>query len=180
MLLYLGALREYEGLELLVEAFPLIRRQHPAAQLVLVGDGEARARIAACLGDGVYLLPPIPHEETPRAYAAADVVVYPRLSDRATERVTPLKPLEAMAMGKAIVASDVGGLRELLADGETARLFPAGSGEACARACVDLLAEATARARLGRAAREAALRYDWGTVVPRYLEVYRRLGISLP
>jgi len=181
LILYLGALREYEGVRLLVEAFAEIGEHHPAAQLLVIGEGEARAGIEAqarARGGPIHVLPAVPHEETPDCYAAADLLVYPRLSNRATERVTPLKPLEAMAMGKAIVASDVGGLRELLADGETARLFPAGSVTALAQACCDLLGDEQARARLGGRAREVALaRYDWRAIVPGYLAVYQAAGL---
>jgi len=181
LILYLGALRDYEGVGLLLEAFPLIQRQHRKAQLAIVGGGEARERVGARANAlcGVHLLAPIPPDETPRAYAAADLVVYPRLSDRATERVTPLKPLEAMAMGKAIVASDVGGLRELLTDGGSAHLFPAGSVAGCAEACARLLGNAPERQRLGRAAREVAARHDWQAVVRSYREVYRTAAASL-
>ncbi len=180
VILYLGALRGYEGLDLLLGAFPAIRERHPDAQLVIVGEGEAREDVAAQaerLGSQVSLLPAVPHAEVPDFYAAAEVVVYPRISVRATERVTPLKPLEAMAMGRAIVASDVGGLRELLTHGETARLFRAGSSEALSRACSGLLADEDERARLGGAAREAALaRHDWKQLAQRYVDVYRSVG----
>ena len=59
----------------------------------------------------------------------ADVLAYPRLPNRLTELVTPLKPLEAMAQGRMFVASDVGGHRELVRDGETGFLFRAGDEE---------------------------------------------------
>jgi glycogen(starch) synthase len=58
-----------------------------------------------------------------RYYNLIDVLVYPRHSMRLTELVTPLKPLEAMAQGRLLVASDVGGHRELIRDGETGILF---------------------------------------------------------
>jgi glycosyltransferase involved in cell wall biosynthesis len=107
-----------------------------------------------------------------RYYSVCDLVVYPRRSTRATERVTPLKPLEAMAMGRAVVASDVGGLRELLPPG-TAVLVPPGDPAALARACRDLLANAERRAELGRRARlHAAERHDWRRLAERYRELY--------
>jgi len=68
----------------------------------------------------------IPHERVPGAYALMDVLAYPRYSMRLTELVTPLKPLECMAMGKALLASDVGGHKELIRHGETGILFRAG------------------------------------------------------
>jgi glycosyltransferase involved in cell wall biosynthesis len=176
LLLYLGALRDYEGVDLLFDALPRIRGRFPAAKLAVVGDGEAKhafAERARALGQAVALLPPVPHSEVKQCYASADIVLYPRRSTRATELVTPLKPLEAMAMGKPIVASDVAGLRELLTDGETARLFPAGSAAALADAVTELLANGPLRSRLGDSARQAAREQrDWRIIVPRYRDVY--------
>ena len=72
----------------------------------------------------------LPHDRIPGVYALVDILAYPRYSMRLTELVTPLKPLEAMAMGKAIVASDVGGHRELIKHGFNGLLFPPGNAEA--------------------------------------------------
>jgi glycosyltransferase involved in cell wall biosynthesis len=68
-----------------------------------------------------------------------DVMVYPRIQRRLTELVTPLKPLEAMAMGKPVAASNVGGHRELIRDGYNGHLFPAGSSAALAHCVTELL-----------------------------------------
>jgi len=180
MLLYLGALREYEGVDLVMDAMPRVRERFPGARLVIVGDGEARpmlAERARGMGEAVALLPPVAHAEVRGWYAAADLIIYPRRSTRATELVTPLKPLEAMAMGKAIIASDVGGLREVLADGQTGRLFPAGAVTALAEAIIELLADESLRARLGEGASEVAREQrDWRVIVPRYREVYAAAG----
>jgi glycogen(starch) synthase len=174
LLLYLGALRHYEGVDLLLTAFPEIRRRHAEVQLLVAGDGEARPALETEVGAGTHLLPPVPHEGVQDFYAAADLVVYPRRRDRATELVTPLKTLEAMAAGKAIVASDVGGLRELLAEGEAARLFPAGSVDGLAEACSELLASDDTRRQIGERARQAAVaRHDWRAIGEQYLALYR-------
>jgi PEP-CTERM/exosortase A-associated glycosyltransferase len=185
LILYLGALRRYEGISVLIHALAPILEARPDAGLVIVGNGDARTELAAqiaslpstCAGH-VRLLGAVPHAETPDWYAAADVVVYPRLSTRATELVTPLKPLEAMAMRKAIVASDVGGLRELLGPGGAARFFPPGSVTKLAEACLQLLADETERAQLGALGRRiASERYDWRRVVAQYVEVYAAVGL---
>ena len=76
------------------------------------------------LDDKVVMPGRIPHERMPGIYSLVDVLVYPRHSARITEMVTPLKPMEAMAMGRAVVASDVGGHKELIQHGETGLLFP--------------------------------------------------------
>ena len=95
---------------------------------------------------------------------------------RLTELVTPLKPLEAMAQGKLVLASDVGGHRELIRHGETGRLFKAGSADALAEAVVELLGERES----WDAQREAGRRYveqerNWPASVARYRPVYEGL-----
>ena len=90
----------------------------------------------------------IPHNRIPGVYALVDILAYPRYSMRLTELVTPLKPLEAMAMGKALVASDVGGHQELIQHGETGLLFPAGDSKALAATLESLLDNDSLRRRL--------------------------------
>jgi len=179
LVLYLGAIRRYEGVEVLLDAFRLIRTRSPGAQLAVVGGGEDSGRVASLAaerGAGVAVLGSVPHDSVGEFYAAADIVAYPRLSTRATELVTPLKPLEAMAMAKAIVASDVGGLREMLTDGETACLVPPGSVAALADGLADLLDDESQRLRLGQTARSVTCeRLDWRMVVKRYTDVYASL-----
>ena len=176
LVLYLGAVRQYEGVDVLLRAIGSVRARMPQARLVIIGAGEATqqiASLAADCGEGVTVRPAVPHESVADFYAAADVVVYPRLSTRVTELVTPLKPLEAMAMAKAIVASDVGGLREILTDRTTARLVPPGSAETLAGAIVELLEDDSERRRLGEAARRTVSRGStWRQVVKRYMKVY--------
>jgi glycosyltransferase involved in cell wall biosynthesis len=100
---------------------------------------------------------------------------------RLTDMVTPLKPLEAMALGKLFVASDVGGHKELVRDRETGVLFEAGSPDALAAAILDVVWNPVLQASL----RENGPKFiererTWRRVVPRYLDVYERvLGRSL-
>ena len=98
---------------------------------MLVGGGpqeDALKARADRLGieDKVLFIGRVPHAEVQRYYGLVDVLAYPRHPMRLTELVTPLKPLEAMAQGHLLVASDVGGHRELIRDGETGVLFKAG------------------------------------------------------
>ena len=92
------------------------------------------------------------------------MLAYPRKASRLTELVTPLKPLEAMAQGRIVAASDVGGHRELIADGVTGTLFAPDDPLACAEALADLLDDPAAwpamreraRAHVARAPRLGA------------------------
>jgi glycogen(starch) synthase len=132
---FIGSFYPYEGLELLVGTMPELLRAQPEARLLLVGGGPAAERVAALVASlglaGRVVLPGrVPHGEVGRYYDLVDAFVYPRLPMRLTELVTPLKPLEAMASGRLVLASDVGGHRELVQDGTTGFLFRAGDRQA--------------------------------------------------
>lgn len=128
---FFGSFYEYEGLTFLLEAMPTIVRQNPSVTLLLVGGGPQETIIkekvqSLGLQEHVLVLGRVPHDIIQEFYSAVDIMVYPRLPMRLTDLVTPLKPLEAMAQGKLVVASDVGGHQELIADKETGYLFKAG------------------------------------------------------
>jgi glycosyltransferase involved in cell wall biosynthesis len=118
----------------------------------------------------------VPHSEVERYYALTDIMAYPRKPSRLTELVTPLKPLEAMAQGKLVAASDVGGHRELIRDGATGTLFAAGDPVACADALAGLLARREQWDAMRNTARaHVAAHHDWSRNVRRYIDVYQTL-----
>lgn len=178
---FLGSFYHFEGLDLLLQSAARLQGEVPEFRLLLVGGGEMDERLRARaqeLGlDGTALFTGrLPHERMPGVYALVDVLAYPRKPMRLTELVTPLKPLEAMAMGKALVASDVGGHRELIQDGVTGLLHRAGQVEDLARALAKLLREPAVRARLGEAGRQwVARERTWSGNATRYGALYDRL-----
>jgi PEP-CTERM/exosortase A-associated glycosyltransferase len=179
---FLGSFYAYEGLDLAIAALPRIREAFPGVKLLLVGGGfqeenlKAQARSLG-LEQSVVFAGRVPHAEVQRYYDLVDILVYPRHSKRITELVTPLKPLEAMAQRRLLVASDVGGHRELIRDGETGRLFRAGDAGALAGTVVDLL-EAEAQWERYREAGRAFVERErtWQDSVARYRAVYSRLS----
>jgi PEP-CTERM/exosortase A-associated glycosyltransferase len=183
---FLGSFFAWEGLALLIEAMPAILARRPDARLLLVGDGvhEPALRDAARrlgLGTQVIFARPVPHAQVARLYDAVDLLVYPRLPMRLTDMVTPLKPLEAMAMGKAMVASDVGGHRELIADGETGVLFKAGDAAALAAAVLRVAGDPELAAKLCARGPNYVRQYrTWAQVVTRYEPIYRALAGGRP
>lgn len=115
----------------------------------------------------------VPHGEVQRYYSVVDVFVYPRLSVRVTEIVTPLKPLEAMAQGRIVVASNVGGHRELIRDGETGFLFAAGDVADLARTIERIVAQRATWDGVRRRARcHVESERTWKSSVARYASVY--------
>jgi PEP-CTERM/exosortase A-associated glycosyltransferase len=175
---FIGSFYAYEGLALLLRAVPAILSEYPAVRVLLVGGGQQEAelkRIAAELGitKQVIFTGRVPHEQVQSYYDLIDVLVYPRLSMRLTELVTPLKPLEAMAQGRLLVASDVGGHRELIQPGETGVLFKAGDAGALATAVLDLARHPERWPHLKSAARAfVENERNWRTSVARYRGVY--------
>ena len=178
---FIGSFYAYEGLALLLEALPKILAVDPRVRVVLVGGGPEDAklkRIAASLSldDKVRFVGRVPHGDVHRYYDLIDVLVYPRLPMRLTELVTPLKPLEAMAQGCLIVASDVGGHRELIRDQETGVLFKAGDVDALATKVLDLLSDRRRWSQLRAAARSfVETERNWTSSVARYRQPYYRL-----
>ena len=156
---FAGSFYGYEGLDLLLDAVPAIAADapvaaRPAGRWRPAGGGAARRRLQRSGSPIASIFTGrVPHAEVQRYYDLIDVLVYPRQSMRLTELVTPLKPLEAMAQGRLLVASDVGGHRELIRDGETGVLFRAGDADALAAAIRRLLASATHWDRMRRAGR---------------------------
>src|SRR5690606_29052867 len=125
---FIGSFYGYEGLDLLLAAMPHVLTALPDARLLLVGGGPQEAALvqqARRLGldSAVIFTGRVPHERVPAYSSLVDAFVFPRRSMRLTELVTPLKPLEAMAKSKLVLASDVGGHRELMEHGKTGWLF---------------------------------------------------------
>jgi len=178
---FIGSFYAYEGLDLLIDALPRIIAKMPEARLLLVGGGpqdEAlRARAAAAgLSDKVVFTGRVPHAAVNRYYDLVDILAYPRHSMRLTELVTPLKPLEAMAQGRLLVASDVGGHRELISHGENGVLFRAGSADALADAVVDLAQRRESWPGLRATGRHfVESQRNWTASVARYQPVYESL-----
>jgi len=178
---FLGSFYSYEGLDLLIEALPRILAAKPEVRVLLVGGGPEDGTLRALVGrlglaDKVVFTGRVPHGEVVRYYALVDVLVYPRISMRLTELVTPLKPLEAMAEGKIVVASDVGGHRELIRDGDTGILFRAGDVAALATKVLDVLGRRDAwPAQRARGRRFIESERSWAASVARYEPVYARL-----
>jgi len=128
---FIGSFYEYEGLELLVKAMAKLKKDCPDSHLLLVGGGQTENKLKNIvsqldLSDYVTFTGRVNHQAVMRYYSIIDLLVYPRLSMRLTDLVTPLKPLEAMAMGRPCLASDVGGHKELITDQKDGLLFKAG------------------------------------------------------
>ena len=178
---FAGSFYGYEGLDLLIDAAAAVAARRPELRVLLVGGGpqeDALKALAAKRGiaDRVIFAGRVPHADVQRYYDLIDVLAYPRRRIRLTEIVTPLKPLEAMAQGRMFVASDVGGHKELVRDGETGFLFPAGDAAELARTIEAVLDRRSDWDRVRRQARRfVETERTWARSVARYANVYEAL-----
>lgn len=175
---FIGSFYAYEGLNILLDALPRMLMTNPSIRVLLVGGGPQEAALkaqAAQLGitGQIIFTGRVPHSEVQRYYNLIDVLVYPRLKMRLTDLVTPLKPLEAMAQGRLLVASDVGGHRELIEHGRTGMLFAAGDPVALADTTLALLASPLTWPALRAQGRQfVETERSWKASVARYHGVY--------
>ncbi len=178
---FFGSFYLYEGLDLLLRAVPELRRRDPEIAVLLAGGGPEEAnlrKLASELGldSAVIFAGRVPHADIQRYYDLADLLVFPRLSMRLTELVTPLKPLEAMAQERIVVASDVGGHRELIRDRDTGYLFPPGDPRHVAEGIFAALDDRVSWKRVqARALQYVETERSWAHSVARYGPVYERL-----
>lgn len=163
---YIGSFVQYEGLEDLTQACVGLAAQGRDFRLLIVGSESAADqttgpitaeihRIAKAGGITDKLIMPgrVPHEAVEAHYSLIDIAPFPRKPQPVTELVSPLKPLEALAMEKAVIVSSVRALAEMITDGETGLVFAKGDNADMTRVLTQLLDDADLRSRLGQAGR---------------------------
>ncbi|PWD50872.1 hypothetical protein C8046_09625 [Serinibacter arcticus] len=167
-----------ESQETLVEAMAVLKERGVRARCVVVGDGPRRELVehrAAELGvrDDVVFTGSVDHTEIAAYYSLIDVFVVPRTNERAGRYVTPLKPFEAMALGKPVVVSNLPALREVVRPPHRGLTFRTGDAADLARVLQTLLADPEQAAQLGAAGRDWVVRERrWSQNGPRYVEAY--------
>ena len=178
---YIGSFYDYEGIDDLIAAMPALVAAQPSARLLLVGGGPMEAALKAQAAASpaaahIHFVGRVPHQEVERYYSLIDILAYPRKKMRLTDLVTPLKPLEAMAQGKLVAASDVGGHRELIEDGVTGTLFAPDDASAIAEALATLLENRGMWPERRRTARIFVESHrNWSSNILRYEPVYQQL-----
>ncbi|WP_170105648.1 glycosyltransferase family 4 protein [Desmospora activa] len=182
---FIGSITSYEGLDDLIVAFARLSERMEDLRLLIVGGGSELPRLkelAAQIGVNkrVIFTGRVEHDAVPRYYSLVDICPFPRIDATVCELITPLKPLEAMALAKTVLVSDLPALRELVRGGETGLVFRRGDVDALTEALAEVLEAPGEAERLGRQAREWVLQQrDWRDVVTRYREVYDRV-LSTP
>jgi glycosyltransferase involved in cell wall biosynthesis len=170
-LLFVGRLVRRKGVDVLLEALG----EADGVELVVVGDGPERRRLQRRAGDlPVRFVGEQPREAVVHEMRRAQALVLPSLHGEGLPNVI----LEAMACGLPVVASDNGGIPEIVRDGETGLLVPSGDASALALAVRRLLADDALRERLRAGGREVAAQHDWPGVVRSVEEVLTRLAAA--
>lgn len=173
--------RSLEGLDLVIESWPRVLKECPDAVFVLAGDGDDLPRLrdlARTVGceESVVFLGRVDRDEVSRILGLFDVYVVPRRPDPVCNIVTPLKPLEAMAAGIPVVASDLPALRELITHDETGLLFTALDTGSLAQNLLALLQNAPmTREITERARRDCIDNRTWHSSAERCATLYSTL-----
>mgnify|MGYP001942909212 FL=1 len=171
----------YEGLDTLLESVALMRERGEPAHALVVGDGPelpALRSLASSLGLGgaAHFTGRVPADRVREHHAAMDVFAVPRRDERVCRAVTPLKPVEAMAGGLPVVASDLPALREIVEPGVTGELIPAGESASLADVLTKLAYSNEKRASYGSAGRSlVGAHRTWAKAAYRYNQAYRVL-----
>lgn len=178
LLVFVGSFYQWHDVVALLKAFALVSKIHSEARLLLVGDGAERERMMRLsidlgLEGAAQFTGFVTHAEVVRYVNAADIAVVPVPSMKQEMWLSPMKLFEYMASGKAIVASAMGQVKDVIRDGENGLLVPAGDEAALAGALERLIVDVALRVRLGRQAREDAVKdHSWEGYLSRLEDVF--------
>jgi glycosyltransferase involved in cell wall biosynthesis len=174
-ILFFGNIRKYKGLEYLIKAVPLVSKEIPDIKIVIAGEGslDAYNELLDEVGRQRFEIHNefIPDEQVSELFQRATIVVLPYSEMSGQSGIINI----AFAFGKPIVASDVGGIHEVLNDGEAGYLVPPKNPEALARAIIRILSNEKLRVQMGEKAAQKALKeLSWDNIATKHIEVYKK------
>lgn len=178
---FIGSFYKYEGLDLLIKAMPKIIAANKNTLLMLVGAGEQEKYLRKLVNElnltsKVIFTGKVNYNDVIRYYSVMDVLVYPRISIRLTELVTPLKPLEAMACAKPVIGSDIGGFREIIGNDDNGLLFKTGDVISLSDKCYALLSNLNKQRELSKKGYDYVVKQrNWLNIIANHNTIYQRL-----
>lgn len=181
LVLFVGNFYEWHDVSTLLGSFALVLAKFPEARLVLVGDGTTRQKmekrsVDLKISHAVHFTGLIPHGDVPRYMASADVAVVPYPKMKQENWLSPLKMYEYMASGKAIVASSVGQIMEVIRNEINGLLIPSGDAVAMANAIKRLIADGDLRHRIGNQARDDAIEnHSWERYISKLEDIFMNI-----
>ncbi|MFC2001742.1 glycosyltransferase family 4 protein [Chloroflexota bacterium] len=180
IILYLGNFYEHEYLTSLIDVFVGVKNKMDGVKLILVGDGPERGKIEESikrhnLANDVILTGFVPYSEAPRYYSVCDVFVMMRPKSPLADHILPIKPVEVMAMGKVIISTDVGGMREIIEDGKTGFLT-SHSPDAISNKIIEVLNAPSLQEEIGANARAYVEKeHNWENIAKKLVNTYNDL-----
>ncbi len=181
---YIGSIRRHEGIEILLKSFSLLKKTVNNIKLLIVGPVRSSGYLESLkdyskilnIKKDVTFTGMVPYEEVNNYYSIIDIFVLPRLNLRINRLVTPLKPLEVMAMGKVLLASDLPALNELIKQNISGDLFKVENSKALAIKLEKYLKTPEKTEMLKQSAREYVVNnYSWSEVIKKYIPIYDKL-----
>lgn len=177
---FIGSFYKYEGLDRLVSMMIYLLRERRDLKLILAGSGEVesqlRARVPREWSEHFIFTGRIEQEDILRYYSVIDICVYPRLSTRMTELTTPIRPLEAMSMERAVIGSNVGGIAELIRHNKTGFVVETDDKVALGASISHLVNNPYERKEMGKRARTQVVKQrEWAAIAMKYLDIYQRV-----
>jgi glycosyltransferase involved in cell wall biosynthesis len=171
IILFVGRFSETKGLKYLLRAFPMVLKVVPEAKLVLVGGGPLETEVKTFqkkFQNNIFWLPFVPNDIMPNIYAGCDVLVLPSFFEP-FGNVT----IEAMACGKPVIGSCIGGMLDTIVDGETGLHIQPGDSDQIANSLIKILKNDALRKELGQNARKRAVTdFSYGVVIKRVEKLY--------
>jgi glycosyltransferase involved in cell wall biosynthesis len=177
--LYAGRLESYKGVGILLRAMKRLVAALPSSRLVVAGDGSKRAALEGLahrlgLAHHVEFAGWVSPHDLPRYYAASQVVAVPSLCPE----TLPTVVIEALAVGRPVVGSNVGGIPELVTDGVTGKTVEPGDVDGLGDALLGILSDARLAQRMSLAARRAAEAFDAERFLDALEQIYEELTVS--
>jgi len=171
-ILFVGRFEPRKGLKYLLQAFQVVRKKIPTARLIVIGKNVSSLMSQASNLKGVYFEGRVAPDDVPRYYATCDVYCSPATEGESFGIVL----LEAMSSGKAVLASNIPGYRDVVNDGEDGLLVEPKNPTALAQKLIAVLTNKELMTRLGENGRKTALKYSWEKVTKRIESFYYEIA----
>ena len=177
---YIGTFYEFQGVEYFIKSIPYIIKNHKKIKTLIIGDGPLNMYLknltrSLRISKEIIFTGTILPTDIQYYYKLIDIFVIPRPSTLATETAVPLKLMEAMARGKAIVATNVGGLTEILEDKKDALIVNAGNEKAIVEAIITLINNSELRKKLAKNAIHKASKFTWESSAQELYNIYKEI-----
>ena len=177
---YIGSIQRIEGIDVLIQAIAQIKKEFKEIVLILIGSSfnaykKELIKLSKKLGieNSVHFIGRIQRDFIRNYYSIVDIIVIPRKNVRVCRLVTPLKQLEAMAMEKIVITSDLPALREMVKPGISGDVFEAENANDLAKKILFYLTNQIERDKLRCKARKyVQINYDWNKIVFKYFDIY--------